>query len=91
VVFALVPMAEAGLIGMEIWVASDRDVRHLAPRRHDTYVGIAARTGPAFRDHPERYFAADRYHPDEAGDQLWATAVAQIVTGITAQSANATV
>jgi lysophospholipase L1-like esterase len=54
----------------------DADVRHLARRRHDIYVDIAGRTGPAFRSHPERYFAADHYHPNDTGYGLWADAVA---------------
>ncbi len=40
-----------------------------------TYVDIAGRTGGPFRDQPERYFAADRYHPSAAGYELWARAV----------------
>ena len=55
--------------------ALDSDVRHLAAGRHALYVAIAGRTGPAFRRHPDRYFAADHYHPDDAGYQLWADAV----------------
>jgi lysophospholipase L1-like esterase len=55
--------------------ALDADVRHLAARRHAVYVDIAGRTGPAFRGHPDRYFAADHYHPDDAGYRLWADAV----------------
>lgn len=39
------------------------------------YVDIAATTGPAFRADPERYFAADRYHPGPEGYRLWAEAV----------------
>lgn len=55
--------------------ALDSDVRHLAARRHAVYVDIAGRTGSAFRSHPDRYFAADHYHPDDAGYRLWAEAV----------------
>jgi lysophospholipase L1-like esterase len=55
--------------------ALDDDVRHLAARRHAIYVDIAGRTGSAFRDQPGRYFAADHYHPDDAGYGLWADAV----------------
>ena len=40
-----------------------------------TYVDIAGPTGPSFRDDPDRYFAADRYHPSAAGYELWADAV----------------
>ncbi len=54
----------------------DREVRRAAARNgRTTYVDIAGRTGPAFRTHPDRYFAADGYHPDAAGYRLWADAV----------------
>jgi lysophospholipase L1-like esterase len=55
------------------------DIRNLARRRHAVYVDIAAGTGPAFRHDPTRYFASDRYHPDDAGYHLWATVVAAAV------------
>ena len=56
--------------------ALDRDVRHLAARAGAVYVDIAGRAGPSFRRDPHRYLAADQYHPDDAGYQLWARAVA---------------
>ncbi|MDP9074643.1 MAG: GDSL-type esterase/lipase family protein, partial [Actinomycetota bacterium] len=59
--------------------ALDSDVRHLAGRRHLTYVDIAAGTGPAFRHQSGRYFAADHYHPNDAGYRLWAAAVAAAI------------
>lgn len=40
-----------------------------------TYVDIAGHTGPPFRRHPDRYFSADKYHPNAAGYDLWADAV----------------
>ena len=49
-----------------------------APARRDgatTYVDIAGPTGPPFRRDPDRYFAADGYHPSSAGYELWADAV----------------
>lgn len=46
-----------------------------AERAGATYVDIAAATGPVFRRDPGRYFAADRYHPSDAGYRLWADAV----------------
>ena len=49
--------------------------RWLAGRGSATYVDIARRTGPAFRDDPGRYFARDRYHPNDAGYRLWADAI----------------
>jgi lysophospholipase L1-like esterase len=64
--------------------ALDSDVRHLAGRHHAVYVDIAGRTGPAFRNHPGRYFAADHYHPSDAGYGLWADAVATTLAGLRA-------
>jgi lysophospholipase L1-like esterase len=55
------------------------DVRNLARRRHAIFVDIAAVTGPTFRRQPGRYFASDRYHPNDPGYGLWATAVAAAV------------
>ena len=52
----------------------DAVVRSLASERGAGYVDIAGETGPAFRRHPGRYFAADRYHPDDDGYRLWADA-----------------
>lgn len=40
-----------------------------------TYVDIAGPTRAPFRDQPDRYFSADRYHPSAAGYELWARAV----------------
>ena len=47
-----------------------------------TYVDIAGPTGPAFRRDPARYFAADRYHPGDAGYRLWADTVLPVVRGV---------
>ena len=44
-----------------------------------TYVDIAGPTGPAFRRDPDRYFAADGYHPSAEGYALWADAVLDAV------------
>jgi lysophospholipase L1-like esterase len=64
--------AVAGWRGRELAT----DVRHLARRRHAIFVNIAGGAGPAFRRDPGRYFAADHYHPDDAGYRLWAEVVA---------------
>ena len=53
----------------------DEVVRDVAGTTGSTYVDIAGKTGPEFRDDPDRYFAADRYHPSEEGYRLWADAV----------------
>lgn len=63
--------AVAGFRGREL----DEVVRYVAAEAGATYVPIAAATGPAFRREPDRYFAADRYHPSAAGYRLWADAV----------------
>lgn len=61
----------AGLNGERM----DGAARREAERAGATYVDIAAATGPPFRRDPARYFAADRYHPSDAGYRLWADAV----------------
>ena len=43
--------------------------------RRACYVDIAGETGPAIRADPDRYFAADGYHPSDDGYALWADAV----------------
>jgi lysophospholipase L1-like esterase len=63
--------AVAGWRGRELAT----DVRNLARRHHAVFVNIAGGAGPAFRRQPGRYFAADRYHPDDAGYRLWAEVV----------------
>jgi acyl-CoA thioesterase-1 len=53
----------------------DAEIVAVAAAHHARYVDIAGSTGPAFRRDPDRYFAADRYHPSDAGYGLWARAV----------------
>lgn len=53
--------------------AAIRAVADDTPRA--TYVDIAGHTGPPFRRNPDRYFAADRYHPSAEGYALWVEAV----------------
>lgn len=55
-------------------------VREVAAERDAAYVNLAANTGPAFRADPDRYFAADHYHPSDAGYGLWADVVTPVVT-----------
>lgn len=59
----------------------NRDVRRLAARHGLAYVDVE-RTGRAFRAHPDRYFARDLYHPNDAGYALWADAIAEVVRGL---------
>lgn len=54
----------------------DEEIREeVAGRVGASYVDIAGRTGPLMRRYPDRYFALDEYHPNEAGYGLWADAV----------------
>ena len=60
----------------------DAVIADLARAPGRTYVDIAGETGPAFRRDPGELFAADDYHPSDAGYALWAAAV----TGATGAS-----
>jgi lysophospholipase L1-like esterase len=57
----------------------DAEVRRVAADTGAVYVDIAGPTGPAFRRHPARYFAADDFHPGDAGYGLWADAVLRVL------------
>ena len=57
----------------------DADVRTVAADTSAVYVDIAGPTGPPFRRHPGRYFAADDFHPSDAGYGLWADAVLEVL------------
>jgi acyl-CoA thioesterase I len=57
----------------------DADVRGVAARTGAVYADIAGPTGPPFRRHPDRYFAADDFHPSDAGYGLWAEAVLKVL------------
>ncbi len=67
--------AVAGFRGDQL----DDVVEEVALDTASTYVDIAGETGPPFRRDPERFFAADRYHPSHAGYRLWADAVLDVV------------
>ena len=73
--------AIAGFRGRQLdAIARDAVADAKADRSGDTtYVDIAGPTGPRFRDDPDRYFAADRYHPSADGYELWADAVVAAV------------
>lgn len=53
----------------------DAVIADLAAAPGRTYVDIAGETGPAFRRDPGELFAADDYHPSDAGYARWAAAV----------------
>jgi len=59
----------------------DAEVRRVARTTGAVYVDIAGPTGPPFRRHPDRYFAADDFHPSDAGYGLWAEAVLNVLQG----------
>ncbi len=54
----------------------------MAGRAGTGYVDIAGRTGPPMRRDPDRYFALDRYHPNQAGYGLWADAVLDVARAL---------
>lgn len=43
------------------------------------YVNIADFTGPRFGAEPDRYFAGDRYHPNDEGYRLWAETILPVL------------
>jgi lysophospholipase L1-like esterase len=57
----------------------DAEVRKVAESTGAVYADIAGPTGPPFRRHPGRYFAADDFHPNDAGYGLWADAVLKVL------------
>jgi lysophospholipase L1-like esterase len=57
----------------------DAEVRRVAVATGAVYADIAGPTGPPFRHDPGRYFAADDFHPDDAGYGLWAQAVLRVL------------
>jgi lysophospholipase L1-like esterase len=57
----------------------DAEVRRVAADTGAVYADIAGPTGPAFRRDPGRYFAADDFHPSDAGYGLWADAVLTVL------------
>jgi lysophospholipase L1-like esterase len=73
--FAQPLRAVAGWRGRSV----DAEVRRVATITGAVYVDIAGPTGPPFRRHPGRYFAADDFHPSDAGYGLWADAVLKVL------------
>jgi len=57
----------------------DAEVRRVAVDTGAVYADIAGPTGPSFRRDPGRYFAADDFHPSDAGYGLWAEAVLRVL------------
>jgi lysophospholipase L1-like esterase len=66
----------AGFRGSQL----DDVVREVAADTGSAYVDIDGEAGPPFRRDPERFFAADRYHPSDAGYDLWSEAVLDVVS-----------
>ncbi len=73
--FAQPLRAVAGWRGRNV----DAEVRRVATDTGAAYVDIAGPTGPPFRRHPDRYFAADDFHPSDAGYGLWADSVLNVL------------
>jgi lysophospholipase L1-like esterase len=73
--FAQPLRAVAGWRGRNV----DAEGRRVAADTGAVYVDIAGPTGPPFRRHPGRYFAADDFHPSDAGYGLWADAVLKVL------------
>jgi lysophospholipase L1-like esterase len=57
----------------------DAEIRRVAAATGAVYADIAGPTGPSFRHDPGRYFAADDFHPSDAGYALWADAVLRVL------------
>lgn len=57
----------------------DAEVRRVAKATGAVYADIAGPTAPPFRRDPGRYFAADDFHPSDAGYGLWAGAVLKVL------------
>lgn len=76
-----IPRLAQPLRALAGWRAEQLDevVRHVARDTASTYVDIAGRTGPVFRADPDRFFAADDYHPSDEGYRRWAEAVLEVV------------
>ena len=53
----------------------DAEVRAAAAASGATYVDIAGETAAPFAEDPDRYYAADDFHPSDAGYRLWAEAI----------------
>ena len=61
----------AGFRGAQL----DEEIAGVARRRGLHHVDLAGRTSRTFSSDPERYFAADEYHPSSDGHGVWADAV----------------
>lgn len=53
----------------------------LADQKHVVFAPVAAKTGPTFRAHRELY-AADNFHPNDAGYQVWIPVINQAIDKI---------
>ncbi len=57
----------------------DRESQASAASHDARYVDLFKATTKPFRASPSKYFAADEYHPSDAGYALWADAIAPAV------------
>lgn len=53
----------------------DDEIQAVGRRRGLHHVELADRTSEIFSSDPDRYFAADEYHPSSPGHEVWADAV----------------
>ena len=68
----LVPLRQlAGARGAQL----DGEIRDVARAQDVLHIDLAARTSSTFSSDPDRYFAADDYHPSADGHAVWAGAV----------------
>jgi lysophospholipase L1-like esterase len=72
----------AGLRGHQL----DKDLRNAAIRHGADYVDIAGRVGPDFVRDPVRYHSVDRFHPSDAGYDLWGKATLATISEARLQS-----
>ena len=79
--YGSVPRFAQPLRAIAGWRAATLDaiVKEAARRHGAAYVDIRAETGDAFAAQPDRYYAADGYHPNDAGYRLWAEAILDVL------------
>lgn len=60
----------------------DREVKAVAKSHGARYVDLFTPTSKRFRANPAKYFAADKYHPSDAGYAMWGDVIAPAVAAI---------
>jgi lysophospholipase L1-like esterase len=79
--FSTVPRIPQPLRAVVEWRARALDdVLRKVTASHDVpYVDLFGETGPVFADDPERYYAPDGFHPNDAGYRVWADAILEVL------------